>query len=740
MIAGTVYAAGAGTATVLPDFDFETYSEAGLVWNEALQKWDAPDGCGAQKRGIKATGSRVYVEHPTFELLMLAYDLKDGLGPRQWLPGMPYPQDLFDHINRGGLLEAFRVGFEYDVWTYHCVPKLGWPALNPRNLRCAQAKARAHALPGSLGAVGDVLQITEGKMADGKRMITKWTMPRKPTKKIPRKRLLPSDDPADYEKFKLYNRVDIKAEAQVSVRIPDLSPAELEIWQVDQIVNNRGLHIDREGVDACIAIVKQAFMKYNAELRVITNGAVSEASKLPALKTWAGTRGVYMASATEESIDEFLAGTLPPEVRRALEIRQLVGSASVKKLFAMSACASAAQRLHDLYSYYASHTGRWTGNGPQPQNLYKGKLPNIGAIERALTFIKAGSLELLEYEYGDALETVCDVLRSLFTAAPGFDFVCSDFTGIENVVAAGLAGEEWMLEVYRTDALIYEATASLVTGIPMEEYRRHKRETGKHHPTRQTIGKPGALGSQFGGWIPAWKNFGADEFLTDDEIKAGILAWRAKSPWIVEMWGGQTRNKFNRDPQGNWVAEYQQYYGLEGAAIQAVLNPGTAFGYRAITYQMHGDCLYCRLPSGRMLTYHEPRLMPSTRDHASPWELSLSYMGENTNPKKGPKGWIRMYLYGGVLFENVVQAVARDLQAGALVRLEKAGYRPVLHTHDEICGEVPIGWGSVEEFERIMCDVEPWARDWPIKAAGGWRGFRYGKFENAEDAVMKLAA
>jgi DNA polymerase len=723
MIAGEVFAAGHYVASVVPSFDFETYCEAGLVWNHAMQRWDALPGLSAQKKGLKGVGTRAYVEHPTFELLMLAYDLKDGRGVRQWIPGQPYPQDLFDHIHRGGLLEAFRVGFEHDVWQHHCVPKLGWPALNPLNLRCAQAKSRAWALPPSLAEVGAVLEIPNAKMADGKRMIAKWTMPRKPTKKNPRTRLLPEDDPADYEKFKLYNRTDVVAEDEVSIRVPDLTPDELEIWQVDQRINDRGLHIDRESVEACIVIVDQAFAKYNAELRALTGNAVLEASKLPALKAWAATQGVTMHSATEESIDEYLKQPLPAKVRRALEIRQLIGSASIKKLFAMRACASKEQRLHDLYSYYASHTGRWTGNGPQPQNLYKGAWKDIKEIERALAIIRCGVLELVEYHFGDALQAVNNCLRSLFTAAPGYDFVCSDFTGIENVVAAGLAGEEWILNVYRTDAMIYEATASLITGIPMEEYRRHKRETGKHHPSRQTLGKPGALGSQFGGWINAWKGFGADEFLNDDEIKAGILAWRAKSPWIVEMWGGQTRGGFGRGPQ------IEQYYGLEGSAIQAVKNPGVAFGYRDITYQMHGDCLYCRLPSGRFLTYHQPRLTPATRKRAAPWESQLSYMGYNTNPKKGPKGWIRMSIYGGLLFENVVQAVARDIQAGALVRLERAGYRPVLHTHDEICGEVPQGWGSVEQFEAIMCDVQPWARSWPIKAAGGWRGPRYGKFD-----------
>jgi DNA polymerase len=227
--------------------------------------------------------------------------------------------------------------------------------------------------------------------------------------------------------------------------------------------------------------------------------------------------------------------------------------------------------------------------------------------------------------------------------------------------------------------------------------------------------------SQFGGWIGAWKNFGAGEFLSDEEIKSAILAWRAKSPNIVEMWGGQTRNRFGRGG-----TEYAELYGLEGAAIAAVKYSGQSFHYRQIAYQVHGDALYCRLPSGRLLTYHEPRLRPSTREYARPWELELSFMGWNSNPTKGAMGWLRMYLYGGLAFENVTQATARDPLAGALVRLERSGYPVVLHTHDEPVAEIPEGFGSVAEFEGLMVPPDDWCRGWPIVAAGGWRGRRYG--------------
>jgi len=163
-------------------------------------------------------------------------------------------------------------------------------------------------------------------------------------------------------------------------------------------------------------------------------------------------------------------------------------------------------------------------------------------------------------------------------------------------------------------------------------------------------------------------------------------------------------------------------YGVEGMFVSAILNPGHTYRFRGFEFTMRGDAVYLRLLSGRYLTYHRPRLRPSDRGG-----LAISYEGWNTNPKNGPVGWIRMDTWGGRLTENIVQAVARDVLRHAIVNLERAGYGVVLHVYDEIVAEVPEGWGSVEEFERIMGAMPPWCADWPIKAAGGWRGKRYRK-------------
>jgi len=217
--AGTQVQVGHGVSTVLPDLDFETYSEAGYVWNDAAQKWDTPPG--ATRGGIFAVGAAAYAAHPSTEVLSLAYDLKDGQGPRLWLPWMPPPTELFDYIARGGLLEAWNSQFEFWIWLKVCRARMGWPDLPFWQLRDAPAKARAFSWPGALGKAAAVSGASIQKNKEGERLIKKFSVPRKPTKKDPRTRIHPEDDLADFNLFTAgYNIDDIAAEASVSALCP----------------------------------------------------------------------------------------------------------------------------------------------------------------------------------------------------------------------------------------------------------------------------------------------------------------------------------------------------------------------------------------------------------------------------------------------------------------------------------------------------------------------------------------
>jgi len=743
--------AGCSVSTAIPTLDVETFSKAGYIFNNKKERYQS---LVSNKPGIKGVGAAVYAQDPTTEILMLSYDLFDGVGSRSWVQGMQPPQELFDYIAGGGLLESFNAGFEFLIWHYVCFKRMNWPPLPLEQQRCAQAKARAYAAPGQLGKLAEVLGTKTQKDKEGKRLIRKFSIPRSPTKKDKRQRIRLEDDPKDADNFIFYNIGDIETEAEASLLCPDLSADELEVWIASQRINLRGVHIDVETLEHFLELYRQTEIKYTRELVRLTCGRVGTVNEYEKLREYIADYGINLPNVQAETIKDALKRSdLPFNVRRVLLIRQWLSMASVKKLQAIDVQRCDDNRLRDLFGYHVARTGRWAGSKVQPHNLatsgpavdrcgncghYQATgaavckwcrssemapAPwNLDAVEDVILISSGRDVDLLEHYFENSLKAMSGCMRALFTAAPGRDLICSDFSAIEAVVLAELAGEKWRQDVFRSHGKIYEMSAAKITGIPFQEFLDYKERTGESHPLRKKIGKVAELASGYQGWIGAWRAFGADKhFKNDDEIKDAILKWREDSPAIVEFWGDQWRE------MPGFRNYKQEYYGLEGAAVCAVLNPGKAYACRSITYGVKDDTLYCRLPSGRLITYHAPRLFSTThRYHKNPI-YQLSFMGWNSDSTKGPIGWIRMETYGGKLCENVTQAVARDILAYALVNAEKAGYPIVLHVHDELAAEVPAGSGSVEELEQIMGTVPAWAKGWPIKAAGGWRGRRYRK-------------
>lgn len=707
-----------------PDLDFETYSEAGYIWNPSRTKWEPPKG--ATRGGLPAVGAAVYAKHPSTEILSLAYNLKDGLGPRVWLPGMSPPSDLFGHIMSGGVLEAANCEFEWWIWHEVGHKRLGWPALPYHQLRDVLAKTRAHCLPGKLKKVADVLQVT-AKIAEGKRLIRKFSIPRQPTKNNSARRTYMRDEPADAKLFVEYNLGDIKTESEISDVTPDLMQDELEFWQLTTGMNLRGVQVDHKAVENCIAVLEQVYQRYDAELETLTGGTVKKTSEIQKLAGWLGGRGHIMSSLDADRIAEALKQPLlPPDVRRALELRQSAGSAGVKKLYALSRRTDETGRAYGLFIYHGARTGRDTGADIQPQNLVKrgpklrwcedaycGKpyarqldvCPHCGtseafsrtsgwsadAVDHALEVLATRDLDRVEQVFGDAVLTMSGCVRGLFTAGPGKELICSDFSSIEAVVIAMLAGEQWRIEAFRRKDPIYLLSASRITGTSVDEYINHKEQTGEHHPDRQYVGKVAELGLGFGGWINAWLQFDDSGRFSEDEIKRNIIAWREASPAIVELWGGQVRGK-------PWAPDRVELFGLEGAAIAAVQNPGTCYQYRMISYGVSDDVLYCRLPSGRLLAYHKPRLTPSPR-----WEnqLALTFEGWNSNPTMGPVGWIRISTYGGRLAENCIAENTKVLTNRGWVRIQDIKSTDLVHDGVEFANHSGLLYKGVQTITEI---------------------------------------
>lgn len=736
MLAGQQVLAGLGVSTIMAEMDFETYSEAGYYFNEAKNKWTSIPGVRSGKKGLPIVGAAVYSEHPSTEIQYLSYNLKDGRGPQRWHPWDAPPEDLFAHILAGGLIEAHNNSFEWLIWNNVCSKRMGWPPLPWWQLRDSAAKALKWSLPEKLEEACDAIG-SPPKDKEGTKTMMKLMCPRQPTKKDPRRRFhyTDPDQAEDFKKLYAYGDQDIVAESGLSMRCPDLSQFELDVWLTDQAINVRGVYIDMPLVNAAIAMFERVEAIYNAELFTLTGGLVPEASKDKALKSWLTCQGLVIESLDKEHIPLLLnLPYLTPHCRRALEIRSILSQSNVKKLYALRNQVGSDQRMHFIHRYCgAERTGRWAGRGVQPQNLSAGGPPvvkcSFGHVHHAgltecpecwepggkkcdwgaegmkslIPYIMSGDHGKTNYYWGDPVSAISGIVRGCFMAAPGKELICSDYTAIEAVVAAAIAGEQWRMDVFATHGMIYEMSASKISGVPFEEFVRYKAENNEHHPLRKKLGKISELASAYGGGVGAWRNFGADEFFdTEDELRAAIKAWRADSPNIVKMWQG-----------------------LEDCAIAAILNPGSSHTYVGFTYAVHDEVLYCRVLSGELMAYHKPWL--SQVDWYGKTKLQINFWGYNRDPKKGPRGWHERKTYGGSLFENIVQKLARDLLAFALINLERNGYPVVMHVHDEVISEVDEGTGDIKVFEQIMSVVPTWAQGWPVKAQGGWIGKRYRK-------------
>ena len=673
--------------------DFETYSEAGFDFRGG--KWRPLPGV-KNRTGIKAVGTVPYCEHPSAEILSMAYSLNNTI--TLWVPGDPLPQDLFNAVYSGAKIHAWNSIFEYYVWNLIGVKKYGFPEIFLNCFRCSMAQARAYALPGALKEAAKVLNLTAQKK-EGTALLHKFSVPKNASKTDPRLRRYLMDYPDDQLDFYEYNVADVQVERLAHNAVPDLNVEELNNWRIDQRINTRGIAIDLPSVEAFIKIVEIFLKDSEAELVKITNGRVKTANQAQELRKYIHENfGVTLPSMNKATVAELLTGApLPPVLKRILEIRRDASKSSVKKLYALKYRTSASGRLKNMYVYYGARTGRASGSGVQPQNIPSASVNKTvdRIVDEALTMRPIAFIT----KNPDTLKTVSACLRGMFIAPPGKLLIVSDYSAIEAVVLAVIAGEQWRIEVFKTHGKIYEESVSRVTGTPLEEILQYRQAHGEHHPLRK-FGKVVELASGYQGGPKAWERAGALEFIAEQEIINSVKKWRRANAAIVSLW-----------------------YRLEECAVKAVRAPNQEFKYRDITYMRRGDVLFCKLPSGRELVYHKIEL-----DFAD----KLSFEMWNTNQNYGKLGWVRVSTYGGKLVENVVQAVARDVLMNALNTLENNGFPVVLHTHDEVgceMDEIPESEYALKiaEFEALITQLPAWASTYPIKAAGGFIAKRYRK-------------
>ena len=642
---------------------------------------------------LKKAGLYRYVQSPAFEILLFAYSF-DG-APTQVIDmaqGEKIPLEVIHALTDLQCLKhAYNAAFEW-----YCLSKYMGAQLPPSQWRDTMLHGLYAGYTAGLDATGRALGIPEDKqkLTTGKALIRYFCVPCKPTKANGgRTRNYPHHDPEKWELFKTYNGQDVVAEMEIERRlsvfpVPDFVQKQ---WETDLLINARGVAVDMDFCEGALELGETIRAQLTDE--AVQLSGLQNPNSVKQLARWLSAEtGDDITSLRKETIKELLGRDNADHVQRMLEIRQELGKTSTKKYDAIEAAVCDDGRVRGLLQFYgANRTGRWAGRLVQVQNLPR---TYTEPLEFARELVKGRKLDALRTVYGSPNDTLSQLIRTAFVAAPGNVLIDADFSAIEARVISWLADEEWRLEVFRTHGKIYEASASQMFGVPLERIKKGNPE----YSLRQR-GKVAELALGYQGGVPAMRQMDTGKLLADlpdEEIKDIVDKWRNTNPKIRNLW-----------------------YSFNDAAIRVIQNGGS-LRVRCCTFARECDCIRgttcmtVSLPSGRKLYYVEPSV--GENRWGGP---SITYMGVNDKNK-----WGRIETYGGKLVENVVQAIARDCLAQAIEHLEAAGLPVVFHIHDEVVIDTAAfdtNDAMLDKVVKIMSTPIPWAEGLPL-GADGWVG------------------
>lgn len=707
-----------------------------------------------------------YVESRHTDALLASYKLKSGsTGPavdawdrtgggrwlHRWKRGEPCPAHVRAYVEAGGIIKAHNAAFERLIWWHIMSARHGWPKPRMEQFVCTAVTAAAQSLPRSLDRLGDALDLKIKKSKEGRALIRAHSMPQGWT---PQGEPIWNDDPAGLAKFHDYCDDDVRTETEADSRLVPLSDDEQAVYVLNETINDRGLRIDVTSARAALRMTEAAKLKINAELKTLTDGQVTAVTQAAALKRWIEAQGVVMPSLDKEDVEEFLhTDDLPDRVRRALELRQEGAKPSVEKIAAMLDRVCADGRARGVYLHHgAGQTGRFSSRGVQAHNMpkyrkeFEDAKPNL---ELLFENIRTGDPDIMELMYGPKLgrplHILSDAVRSFIWAAPGHDLVDVDYTSIEGVLSAWFVKEEWKLEAFRqliagTGPGMYELFAARgLYGIDVKDVTKPQRAAGKigelsmgyqggvgalaRMARKEKIKLPAIYPLVWGGATPDRREAAEERYAERLEKHDATAIKLGREGWIAGELIKVGWREAHPETKGGWKL-------LQDAAFQAVAEPGCTTMALGVKYRVAHGFLWCQLPSGRCLAYGRPKI----QEVEAPWadktlapirrerQTAITVLGVDSQTEK----WVRFSIYGGSLFNNVVQGSARDILVNGMRHAEAAGYPIVLHTHDEMAAEVPRGQGSIEELAAAANTLPAWCLDLPLKASG-WRGKRYRK-------------
>lgn len=624
---------------------------------------------------IGKCGAYRYVDSPNFEILLLAYAYDDepvtviDVAQREG-----WPTQVLDDILSSDITKvAHNAAFERI-----CLSKFLNTKLDPKAWHCTMVHALSLGFPASLADVGKALNLEEDKqkMAVGKRLITYFCKPCKPTQANGQRiRNYPHHDLEKWDLFKEYNRQDVVTEQAIYERLMKFPLPESEriLYCLDQSINGYGIGVDTDLMDKVIGYSKEYEAALRKECEELTGGI--NVHSIVQLKQWLTEQeGRQIDSLTKDDVDQLLKLDLKPSSKRILELRQETGKTSVKKYEAFERSICSDGRIHGAFQFYgAGRTGRWAGRLIQPQNFPRNAFEDIALARR---MVKSEQWDEIEMLYGSMNDVFSTLIRTLIVPPEGMTFAIADYSAIEARVVAWMADEKWRQDVFANGGDIYCMSATQMFGVPVEKH-------GQNSHLRKK-GKVAELACGYGGGVGALRKMGGEQMgLSEKEMDDIVKKWRRSSPHVVKLW---------RE--------------LGDAAIEAIDTRLRVKCRHGVSFKYAKGILFMTLPSGRSLAYVQPRF--DGRE--------LTYMGMNQTTRK----WERTKTWGGKLTENLIQAIARDCLAESMTKIQQAGYHIVMHVHDEVIVEVPSEDAEehLKRIEELMGEPIEWAPGLLLTADG----------------------
>lgn len=660
---------------------------------------------------LKKAGAWRYAECPTTEVLCLFWSI-NGSEPIGWLPGMP-ADELLCYVERSDVIFiAHNAGFEKAIWRNIMVSQYGWPDIPNSRWHDTMAACAHRGLPLEMGLAAGVLRLPAQKDDEGRRAVLDLS-------KFAKSGYVKDHD-VKLARVYPYCAQDVRAEVSLHQRLGWLPTRERNVWLLDQRINERGVRLDLDYVQACIEIVGKSTIPLAAEFKELTGGL--EFTQVAKIGAWCKAQGAELPDLRKETLAAILGAGIdgeedvtsngyvesaspsgvdvggrdwPPAVFRVLEIRQLVGSAAVKKLPRMLACVGADGRARGIIQYHgAAQSGRFAGRLFQPHNfpiLTPMEEDEAMDVDKVVSAIMTRDPAYVSDILGlPPVQGVVSALRHAIVSAENRLLTSADYAGIEMRILLAISGQRDKVELIASGASPYCDMGGIVYGYPI---------TKRSHPVEYDIGKHGVLGLGYGlGWKEFKRRYAKNQ---PDEFSQRVVTTYRKewAPCVPDFW-----------------------YELEKASTKAVWDGGAHEAY-GIVFQLHEEWLTERLPSGRLMWYFNPkktrRPMPWDPDDIRPgWSYEGMKLGQ----------WQTIHTFGGLLTGITIQGIARDLLVDAVFKCEKENMPLCMTVHDENVTEPLIADASEEVLSEIMLDVEPWARqlDVPLNVST-WSGSRYRK-------------